>query len=293
MLRAVSWMLEDEPQGTTLVVTGPWSEEPAEVLASRRADGLTLNYARGFSGASLEFLDARWQLRRFHLLDRSIVDLSPVGRLGGSLEELSIEAAQTAELDLARLTRLRTLSGPWWLLSPTLSDVMELCELITFEFDEPDLRSIRDHAALRRLTIKDAPHLKSLSGIDDLTDLAEVRIQGAPRLRDISQLRWLGDCLVELWLEGCRGLGALDDIEPLARLRALYIGDCGPIESVAPLADLQQLEHLSAWGTTRVVDGDLTPLVGLPGLREVRMRDRREYQPRLRSFVRDAKRVRH
>jgi hypothetical protein len=97
---------------------------------------------------------------------------------------------------------------------------------------------------------------------------------------------------VELSLEECRSLGALDEIEPLGNLRVLNVGDCGPIESVAPLAGLKHLEYVSAWGTTQVLDGDLTPLIRLPALREVRMRDRREYQPRLGSFVRDAERIR-
>ena len=111
MMRPVSWVLEEEPRGTNLVVTGAWTPAAADVLRSRTADGLTLNYARGFVGGSLDFLDPAWQLRRLHLLDRSIVNLSPLDRLGDSLEELSIQAAQTAELDLAPLAQLRSSRG--------------------------------------------------------------------------------------------------------------------------------------------------------------------------------------
>jgi hypothetical protein len=285
-------VLEEESRGKTIVLTGPWSDEPGEILMSGKADGLTLNYARGFTDGSLEFLDPGWRLRRFDLLDRSIVDLSPVCRLSDSLEELSIQAAPEAELDLAPLTRLRSVAGPWWLLRATLAEVVDLRSLITWEFDEPDLRSIRDHVRLQRLTIKDAPSLESLSGTDGLTDLIELRIQGARRLRDISDLMWLADSLAELWLQECRNLEALDEIEPLGNLQVLNVGNCGPIESVAPLARLKRLEYLSAWGTTQVLDGDLMPLVRLPALREVRMRDRRDYQPRLGSFVLNAERIR-
>jgi len=45
--------------------------------------------------------------------------------------------------------------------------------------------------------------------------------------------------------------------------------------------ELTLLECLYAWGSTRVEDGDLSPLLTLSRLKEIRMRDRPEYQPKL------------
>lgn len=81
------------------MVTGPWSDAAARALARGEADGLVLNYARGFSERSLGLLDGGWPLRLLDVLDRSIVDLDPIGRLAG-LEELSVQAAADAVLDL-------------------------------------------------------------------------------------------------------------------------------------------------------------------------------------------------
>jgi hypothetical protein len=77
------YVLEDSPEGRTLVVTGRWSNDAARALARGEADGLVLNYARGFCEGSLDLLDSGWPLRRLDVLDRSIVDLDPIGRLGG------------------------------------------------------------------------------------------------------------------------------------------------------------------------------------------------------------------
>jgi len=44
---------------------------------------------------------------------------------------------------------------------------------------------------------------------------------------------------------------------------------------------LTLLECRHAWGSTRVEDGDLSPLLRLSHLSEIRMRDRREYRPTL------------
>ena len=77
---------------------------------------------------------------------------------------------------------------------------------------------------------------------------------------------------------------AIDAIGALENLRFLGVSDCGRIDSLGPLANLTELEVLYAWGSTRVLDGDLTPLLKLPKLREIRMRDRHEYKPRIRDI---------
>jgi hypothetical protein len=103
------YVLEDAHDDRSLVVTGPWSAEAAAILLRGEADGLVLNYARGFGERVLAWC-----------------------RLGG----------------LA----------------------------ITWPFDEADLHAFRDHFKLRRLTIKEAPHLESLSGVGNLSELAVLAI---------------------------------------------------------------------------------------------------------------------
>ena len=270
-------------------MTGEWSDAADEALSSGGADGLVLNYARGFSATSLDFIRSAWNLRRLSLLDRSVVDLEPLDRLAASLEQLSIQVSAEAQLDLHGFDLLRDLSAPWGLIAATLGELPALRTLGTFEgFGEHDLRSLRDHVSLQRLTLKDAPYLRSLDGVEAL-DLHVLRLQGAPRLQDVSALVSLKDTLRELWVEGARELESLDDIGRLRNLRHLQIGDCGAIRSLAPLSNLRELEALYAWGTTQVVDGDLTPLLDLPALREIRMRDRRNYQPALTSFAQNAR----
>src|SRR3954470_8249154 len=120
---------------------------------------------------------------------------------------------------------------------------MELRGLITWEFGESDLRSIRDHASLQRLTIKDAPRLTCLSGINDLPDLLQLCIQAAPRLEDIDDLGGVAGSLEELWLEGCRSLRSVEPVEALTKLRVLNISDCGSIETLARLSPASGVLH--------------------------------------------------
>jgi hypothetical protein len=63
-------------------------------------------------------------------------------------------------------------------------------------------------------------------------------------------------------------------------LERLGVANCGPVDSLRPLAGLTRLTHLDLSESTRVTDGDLRPLLGLP-LQELRMASRRHYSPSL------------
>ena len=272
------YIIEDTPEGRSLVVTGRWSEAAARAVAGGEADGLVLNYARGFCERSLDLLEGGWPLRRLSVLDRSIVDLDPIGRMAG-LEKLSVQAAADAVLDLGPLARLRSISGEWSLIGRTLGVTAELECVSTWMFGDVDMHAFRDHVALKTLTIKDAPYLESLAGLGDLPDLAALTIVGAPRLHEIDEIGELSASLRELKFEECPRIEAIDAVEPLVGLRFLGISESGDIASLAPIGSLSQLETFYAWGTTRILDGDLSPLERLPQLKEIRMRNRRGYKP--------------
>jgi len=243
-MRRREYVLEDTSEGRSLVVTGRWSRQTEDALAHGKADGLVLNYARRFRESNLEFLAPHWRVRRLDVLDRKILDLEPVGRLGGSLEDLSVQADPRAKLDLRGLPHLRSIAGEWELIRPTLDGVESLQSVITWRFDEADLHASRNH-----------------SDVAGLTSLRELKF------------------------EDCPSIAVLDDVEQLVNLRFLSFSDCGDVASLGPVRGLDSLEEFYAWGSTQIVDGDLSPLPRLPRLREIRMRDRHGYRPRVVDLV--------
>jgi hypothetical protein len=278
-----SYLIEESPEGRQLIVAGPWTDEIADILAARVVDGLTLNYARGFVEPDLDFLQA-WPVRRLDVLDRALEDLAPIGRLGPSLESLSIEAAPRAALDLALVPHLRELAAWWSAIEETIDRLDDLEELTVMDYDEPNLKPLAAHSSLRKLVLKFAPLLEALDGAEDLPTLAVLRIAAARELRDITALASIPESLVELVFESCLDIEALDDLSSLRSVRLLGISDCGRIESLRPIATMTSIETLYAWGSTRIMDNDLTPLQRLPRLSEVRMRNRREYRPSLSAI---------
>jgi hypothetical protein len=110
------------------------------------------------------------------------------------------------------------------------------------------------------------------------------QIVGARELVDLSPLDAAAESSAEFEIQTCRAVSAIDDLGCLHELLLLGINDCGRIDTIRPIAELQKLRCFLAWESTRVVDNDLSPLLALPELVEIRMRDRRDYKPKVREI---------
>jgi internalin A len=275
-----NFRVEALPEGNTLVVTGPWSREAADLLKLGEVNGLDLNYAKGFCESDLEFFE-EWPLRRLHVLDRKLADLDPIRRVAPSLKEFSVQAGPEARMDFIAMPILRSLVGYWWQIRPLLENVESLRTLITFDFDEVSLLPLIDQPSLEKLTLKAAPRIENLQGLNAFASLSFLGIHLTRKFTDISEFSGSHPVLQELKFEYCSQFSSLVPLQGLTGLRRLMISDCKKIDSLKPLAGLSKLEAFMAWGTTRIIDGDLSVLCELPELKELRMQSRKEYRPSL------------
>jgi hypothetical protein len=99
-------------------------------------------------------------------------------------------------------------------------------------------------------------------------------------LEDITAVAQIGSpVLTELVLASCRWITSLSAMSSLIGLRRLDVSEGGIIESLKPIADLRLLEQLYLYGSTKIADGDLTPLLGMTRMRDLRIMNRRHYVP--------------
>jgi hypothetical protein len=280
------FVIEEAAEGQNLVVTGDWSPAATKILLSGAVDGLTLNYARGYRERSLDFLQQEWPVRRLAILARTIKDLTPVYSLASTLQSLSVETAPQAELDLRQLPGLIHLATGWEQVRKTIGTTHGLRRLFLMRYSEPNLRPLGHQETLEALVMKEGPQLKSLIGIDQLPALREIGLFGATRLQDISGF---GDAITalklrRLELQSCPRVETLDALANVIRLEFLNVSECGHIQSLRPLIALHELRILYLYSSTRILDGDLTPLMQLPHLTELRMQNRRDYRPSVREI---------
>ncbi|HVR79062.1 MAG TPA: hypothetical protein VMS99_11815 [Acidimicrobiia bacterium] len=258
------------------MATDAWTEVAEGLLESGRVDGLDLNYAKGFKDINLEFV-RDWPLKRLTVLARTVSDLAPISRLAETVESLSVQTAPSATLDVSAFPRLTSLAAEWSQVRLSIATAGALTDLLLRSYREVDLVPLQWNSRLRRLRFKDRPSLQTLTGVGELHELEHLGVYLAP-LRDIEDLRDIQSELLYLHIELCR-IGDLGPVSGLSALRMLNAGDCGGIRSVAPLRNLQNLRVAWLFGSTNVLDHDLSALVDLPALEELRMQSRQSYRP--------------
>lgn len=280
----MSFTLEDTSEGVDLVVTGEWTPEAAACLESGKADGLDLNYARGYREKSLDFIEGL-PIRRLHVLARTVTDLTPVYRISGALESLRVQSDPRAVIELGRLPSLRKLSADWLQVRETIDKATRLERLFLLGYAEQDLTSLAFLTNLTSLVMKDNPRIRSLDGMEAFPWLAELGIHLGRSLDNIAALeRASSPTLHVLQLPSCRKITHIQAVAACPALRFFELSDGAEIPTVAPLAGLVHLERLYLYGSTKIADGNLDPIVRLPNLRDFRMQNRRGYSPSVKEI---------
>lgn len=270
-------VVSDRGDAVEMVLTGPWTQEAANILASGRVDRLVLNYALGFDSSSLEFLQGQ-PIRELVVLDRRLASLEPIHTLAQTLESLSVTTDPALAVDLARLPKVRDLSAAWSQVKRTIDAATGLRAAFFLGYEARDLEPLTSLGHLTELIFKDRPRLRSLNGISSLPALRLLGVYLAKDLDDIADIRG-HRALHDLALESCRRLTRIDELGDCRGLRSLNLSECGDIESLSPISQLTDLEDLQLFGSTRILDGDLSPIADLPRLKSLRMRSRRSYRP--------------
>jgi hypothetical protein len=254
-----------------VVLEGGWKDSYADVMA---AEGLSV-LSIAVRGDDLSFLARLPDLRGLVLNAGEVRDLAPVEALG-RLETLTLNTPTTPKLplDFGAFEALRILRMYWNAGFASVFSCATLESLYVFSQPDPDLSRYGALGALRRLELSQGRKLLTTKGVGEL-DFLGLYQQGG-----LSELTHLPDLDV-LSIQTAKKLDAIDAVAVCRSLTRLDIANCGDIASLQPLAALTALERLGAWESTRILDGDLSVLLRLPRLREVRMRDRREYRPRV------------
>lgn len=283
MVQYDGYSLEETADGTRLFVNGRWTPTVEGVAQSGRIREVILNYAHGFSEPDLEFIRP-WPVLRLDVMDRNIRDLGPISRLQHVLTELDVgpvHPSSEGTLDLSGFDSLRKLSLPWSLVKSQTEAMANLTDLFLLNYQGADLTPLTSCKSLGVLRMKHYPQIQSLYGLGEFDKLLRLSIHGASKLTDLSALRdsRAAQNLMELQLESCKRISVLDELASAANVRFLNLGNCGDVVSLQPLQNLRELRRLYLYESTKALDGDLTPLLSLPRLNELRLANRRNYRP--------------
>jgi len=276
-----SFSVEQGVYGERLVLHSEWKNEFVDYMLANNIGELNVNYARGFSGQNLNFLQQLPFLTGLLLIVYNIADISVIHNLH-RLKALNMGCRDITPLDFSAFPDLKDCGLDWRPKSDSIFQCRTLERLFINQYSYKHTDKFEELTSLSSLFFSGGP-LGDLTGLQRLQNLETM---GLYHLRSLSSLHGIENLahLEELDIDTCRKLTSINEIQNLKRLRRLTLANCNDILSLRPIKELTSLERLYFYESTNINDGDLSFLTHLPNLTDVRFMNRKHYTNRCEEF---------
>lgn len=267
--------------GERLVLRGEWNDDLIGYMLSRDIRELNVNYAKGFIGDDIDFLQYLPFLEGLGLLVYNIPDISEICSLH-QLRVLDIACRDKTPLDFSQFPALEICGLDWRRRSESLFGCTTLKRLSIHHYSATDADSFVDLENLESLSFVGG----SVRDLTGLRVLRKLKMLGLYRLLYLASLKGVEDLtnLVSLDIDTCRKLTSINEVRDLTNLLGLGVNNCGDIESLRAIEGLMKLQRLLFYESTNILDGDLSVLTRLPNLEDVRYMNRKHYSNRREEF---------
>ena len=269
-----AYEIEKGDYGPRLVLQGDWSGRCLDYMLAHGIKELNVNYARGFTGISLDFLKQLPFLEGLLLLVYHIPDTSAVQSLH-NLRSFINGCRDKTPLDFDQFPHLKKCGINWRKKSESLFDCSTLEWLNISNLADKTTEDFVRLTNLKSLEITFGPQVKNLAGLESLKSLRTLGLYWLRHLTSLADISALTELEV-LDIQTCTKLTSLEDIAPLTGLKFLNVVSCGEIPSLYPIKDLPNLQQIGFVGTN-ILDGDLSVLAASASLRNYIFNYRRHY----------------
>jgi internalin A len=271
------YFLDRDPDGfgTVMALKSSWSPKYARAVAKHDVKVIRLSMFNGWSDSDISFLRDLPALEGVDILSEKVTDVRVITELA-NLRLLSLTCKATGSIDLVKLKRLVRVFLTWRDAYRSLFALHTLKKITILGYPERDLWIWPQPNQVLFEMYLSSRKLESLRGIGNFPKIGKLTISKCPKLACLDDLS-TSTSLENFVLAKCPGVENLTSVSSLHDLRELSIEDCGEIHSLAPLAECKRLEFLQVAGNTTLLDGDLSPLLSLPKLREVLVARRKHY----------------
>lgn len=183
-------------------------------------------------------------------------------------------------IDFNIFKNLKTLIIDW---NPKVfknADQSNLTELHLWKLKTEDFESLAMFSSVERLLLNKST-MTTLNGVEKFKNLKTLKLIYMTNLTDISAIS--GSALEKLSIQNAKKLTDYSAIGACKKLMRLRVIDSAPIKSLSFIEGLQLLQSFR-FMKTDVIDGDLSPLLGLG---DVDFTPKKHFSHALKSFKRD------
>ncbi|MEK4425953.1 hypothetical protein [Solibacillus sp. FSL K6-1523] len=167
-----------------------------------------------------------------------------------------------------------------------LDKLVNLKSLYAIRYINLDCKEFCSLKSLEYLRLDNSTKLISLTGIEDLDSLKECMFQYLNNLEDAHALSKLKG-LERLYIEKCKKFTDLSFLKGNSTIKDLLISDVDSLEFVKSMKNLQKINF---WNCK---DGDLSPLLECPSLREVSFHPEKRHYSHKRDEINNLLRERN
>lgn len=266
-----------------LVINADKILESREFMQQENITGLEINMSLGYPKLSIDFL------REFTFIDHLAIIHQPLRETNAinflhKLKCLDLDSYFYAPLDFNNFPLLEVCGIHWTPNAKNLFECKTLKILNTRSYKGHDVSEYSRLSNLEKLSIINSP----INNITKLQSLKKLRSLDLSLLSKLTSLKGIEKLinLEELKINSCTHIHDIEEIKYLINLTKLWLIDCKDVESLKPIESIQNLNNLLFYGTTNIVDGDLTPLTKLNKLTKIAFQNRKHYTHRSDFFTR-------
>jgi hypothetical protein len=267
--------------GPRAILKSEWQPGTEKLLLKNEIVELELNDAKGWHGNDILFLKLLPNLKAFTIIDLKISSVEPIHYLH-ELRKLEVITYCQTNIDSKSFPMLEDCALEWRSGASSLFACKTLRSFYVNRYNGKDTKNFSSLTNLENLSILNST-IESLRGIGNLKRLRALRLGNLKRLSSLSGINELIN-LEELDIQKCKKIDSLEDLGQMPRLKKIFLNDMGTINSFAPLAKIETLESVLFYGSTNVVDGDISPLMSLKHLSKISFQNRRHYSHRREDF---------
>ena len=252
--------------GKCLVLTAPWRNELAKLMASQNITVLRLSSSAGWKDNDISFVANLDFLVGVEIYSWEVKDISSIF-LNTGLRYVAIQCDINFISDFKVLKNLEICKLAWQPKIIGLETCIKLRHLNIDRYPDVDLVNLTPLTMLENLTITGSK-LVSLNGAEAMIRLKNFVAISCQKLTNISALVACTE-LELMEFHSCKKLSELPLNISIDSLRVVSLVDCGKIKTLAPLANCKNLKKLRFIGDTSIIDGNLDFLLGHPTVNDV------------------------
>jgi protein phosphatase 1 regulatory subunit 7 len=232
-----------------------------KIYAKHQLDGVAITTWRDhYNLQNVDFLSDYPEIKRLSISD-GIEDISAIHDLHNL--EWTIISGKKRKIDFSHFPSLKYYNGDWssYLLNMDTCKYLEDLRLGGYSPKNKDCTSLPDVIGLKRLELVQST-ICSLTGLEKFNRLEKLEFYYCSKLENLCCLEPSKETLTYLFFDHCKAIKNHDYVIKLSHLTTLAYNDCGCISSLNFLKKMPFLKRIMFVGTD-VVDGDVTPCIGL------------------------------